>query len=169
MMRFEDMMREVLDGKTFFFPVFGTVDSFHIDSKTVDIRPGLTRDATAAPVLKKVPFLLPGAGGWLIDMTPSRGDLALVLFCGHNVFEWWTRSASGEQGNAALSDAVALVFAKSTGTASGITLRNAAGTMQFKVTDTDVKVTTVAGSVSLLTHTHPSPAGGSTGAPTPVP
>lgn len=166
MNRVDDMMRDIMGAQAYWFPVFGEIVSFNAAQGVVDVRPSVSRGGEAAPVLKKIPLIMFGGGGWEVDFQPATGDLALVIFCGHNVFQMWNRSKSSEVGNAQFSDAVAIPFSKRISTAGGLVIKNSAGTAKLEVTDTGINVLVGPSLFNIMTHTHSIPTGGTSGPPT---
>lgn len=173
--RFEDMFRDIMDAQSFWFPVFGEIKTFNAAQGTVDVLPKVALNGEGSPVLKGIPLLLPGGGGWLIDFQPAPGDFALLIFCGQNVFQFWNRSKTANVENKpSLMDAVAIPFSKRTSSA-GVTIKNESGTVKVEVTDIGVKMTSGAMSlevaaadiktgtqVSIPFHTHTVVVGGAT-------
>jgi hypothetical protein len=170
MNRAEDMLREIIESGDLWFPVFGEITAFSPTAGTVSVRPAITRQSENAPVMKDVPLLMPGGGGWHIDFQPAAGDFALVIFCGQPVGNFWNRNGkTSEFGRATLSDAVAIPFSRRTSSTDGIVLKNDLGNLSIELTDTDIAVTALSAisstTFSLLTHTHSVPTG-QTGPPT---
>lgn len=170
--RIDDMFRSIMDAQSFWFPVFGEIKTFNAAQGTVDVLPKVALNGEDSPVLKGIPLLLPGGGGWLIDFQPAPGDFALLIFCGQNVFQFWNRSKTANVENKpSLMDAVAVPFSKRTTITQGVAIRSADGVMKFEVTSSDVKAVIGGMVYSLLTHTHSgvTVGTGSTGTPVPVP
>lgn len=191
-MRTADIIRDIFDSQQAWFPVLSDVISFDAALQTADIQPLVKVAGQQAPPVKGALVLLPGGGGWSINLHLTKGDTVLAIFCGTQVALW--RNGSNEEReqeapqlhNAVIIGVVARVAGNTAGTSPGVTIKNQTGTISLEMTDDKIKIlgdvevtgelvatTMKAGvtpaEVALLTHTHSgvTTGTGSTGAPNP--
>lgn len=183
-MRMADIFSDIMDGKSFWFPMTAVVESFDPALQTANLIPEMTVNGVVAPKINDVKCLFLGGAGWSVNVHLATGDRVAVMFCSTNVNLWLSgqndglEAAEPELHTALVIAAVRRGAGATAGTSPGVTIQNDSGTVKFMMDETGLSVnltspagqnfsiTGVAGMFNLLTHTHLSPAGGQTGGPT---
>lgn len=173
----------------------GIVDSWDKDTQTVKVRPAIREILSNGgketeqeiPLLVDVPVVFPcagGADGYVMTITPAKGDECLVVFADMCIDAWWQSGGVQSQADKRrhdLSDGFAIIgvwnqTSKPPFPDKGCYIQNKKGTAGFSIVD-DV-VTVYGGTVNLqgktvnvegqliinkqpyLSHTHYAPDGG---------